>query len=105
MTRINAANRLPHGDGIIGLLSTILASGQPKLTDAACVGKAELFDATNAVGDDIEKAKALCARCRCLTACADWAGRQRELTGVWAGEFHQIKRYDRDELTGERAEQ
>lgn len=96
-TKTRSANRLPHGDGVIGLLSTMLASGQPRLADAACVGNSELFDATNGSHDDIERAQRICAACGCLSACAAWASRQRHLVGVVAGKYHQPHRYDREQ--------
>lgn len=99
MTRTNAANRLPHGDGVVGLLASIFDNGPPKLTNAACVGQPELFDAANASADDIEAAKSLCTRCECFTDCAAWASGQRHLVGVVAGKYHRSKRYDRAEDT------
>lgn len=82
--------------GWVSLLSTIFASGPPKLTNAACVGKAELFDATNGSHDDIERAVSLCRRCSCLRECAAWASQQRHLTGVVAARYHTPNRYDRE---------
>lgn len=69
----------------------------PRLPDAACIGRGELFDAANASADDIAAAKALCARCECFAACSQWASGQRHLVGVVAGKYHQSKR---DEDTG-----
>jgi hypothetical protein len=90
-------SRSPQGEGVVGLLCAIFAGGPPRLSGAGCMNRADLFDAANAVSDDIARAKAICRRCTCLAACAEWAEGQKHLVGVVAGVYHRAKRYEQDD--------
>lgn len=75
--------------GEVGLIAEILR-GVPELPGAACIRKAGIFSDPRRIGE----AKAICARCRALTACQRWASTERGLTGVVAGELHGPVRAD-----------
>lgn len=75
--------------GSVGLLAEI-QRGVPALPGAACIRKAGIFSDPRRVGE----AKAICARCRALTACRRWASTERGLTGVVAGELRGPVRTD-----------
>lgn len=63
-----------------------------ELRNGACVGHHRLFFApyaerpTNRIVRE-RKALALCAQCTVKAACKAWADRNKETTGIWAGEI------------------
>jgi Transcription factor WhiB len=68
----------------VNLDALLAAIGTPKLTDAACRGRHELFD-----NSDHTQALALCQQCPALHDCTQWlAGlpRSRRPHGVVAGQ-------------------
>jgi hypothetical protein len=82
-------------EGAIRLLASMLA-GAPKLSDAACRGRFDLFDDRRG-DEDAEDAEtrhaaaaAMCCRCPALDACTAWTARLRgrhRPGGVVAGEL------------------
>lgn len=77
-------------DPLIDLLTRILAS-TPRLEDAACIGRADLFDPqqdgepAEAVTYRHRRAAALCFGCPALSECHRWAQSERNPSGVIAG--------------------
>jgi hypothetical protein len=63
--------------------------GIPKLPDAACRGRSDLFD--GATEEDIAEATAVCSRCPELNACKRWADMlpHNGIHGVIAGEYRE----------------
>ncbi len=82
-------------EGAVRLLASMLARS-PRLPDAVCVGRCELFDDRRGDEDiadaDLRHRQAvqLCHACPCLDGCRDWTarlrGRQRP-GGVVAGQL------------------
>ena len=70
----------------VELLAEIVR-GTPKLPDAACRGRAELFISDDP--DNTAAAIAICRQCPGLDACQGWAANQRRLVGVVAGQMHE----------------
>lgn len=89
--------RPPAPDGPLGLLIVILR-GAPRLPGARCRDRADLFDATHAIGRGASStrkiaaaraaAAAECAQCPALVACSAWVDGLRPAhrpSGVVAG--------------------
>ena len=76
--------------GTFSLLAKILEN-LPKMSDAACIGRAELFDerghgeSTEAVTERHGRAIALCQRCPELAACRAFAATEKAAGMVRAG--------------------
>lgn len=80
----------PTEDPTIALLAKILAA-TPRLEDAACIGRTELFDPQQD-GEEAQdvtyrhrRAAALCNECPALTECHRWAQTERQSASVLAG--------------------
>lgn len=77
-------------DPVTDLLVKILAS-TPRLEDAACIGRTELFDPQQD-GEEAQdvtyrhrRAAALCKDCPALAECHRWSQTERHQVGVIAG--------------------
>jgi hypothetical protein len=76
--------------GSLALLERVLAE-LPAMPDAACQGRAELFDAdTLDRAADAAKALAICDGCPALSQCERFTAQQprSRLFGVWAGSWY-----------------
>jgi hypothetical protein len=72
------------GDGWEALLAAVLAD-TPRLRDAACRGRWDVFDGDGE--EHIHLAVALCGICPERSACRDWASGRRDVSGVLGGQY------------------
>ncbi|WP_030171788.1 MULTISPECIES: WhiB family transcriptional regulator [Actinomycetes] len=77
---------------LIALMAQILVD-TPKMPDAACIGRHELFDPPVAYedpGDVLDRhtaAVGICSTCPARTRCRQWATTERPTDGVLAGQI------------------
>jgi hypothetical protein len=66
-----------------------IVRGTPRLTDALCRGRVDLFDAEDTEAAD--RAAAICHQCPALQACGDWAAtlRHNQAHGVLAAQHRE----------------
>jgi WhiB family transcriptional regulator, redox-sensing transcriptional regulator len=70
-------------------LTAAILRGTPRLPDALCRGRVELFDADDE--ETASRAAAVCRRCPARQPCSAWANglAHNQINGVIAGQFRQ----------------